>query len=247
MSLRSFFALLATAATGSCFAQGGPPMITDDPGTPPVGRFELNFAYTVTRHFGSLEVGLPLIDLAFGATPNLQLKVEAPWLLVNDGGSSARNLGPGNIGIKWRFQDETPGMPAISIFPQVEAPVSQRSVDDGLADPATGFLLPVEVQWHSGRLGFNADAGVFARSGSSPDWFAGLATSRGVGPNDEAIAEVHVEGSTGERNLDCIAQLGWRHGLSEDSTLIVAVGRSLFTQRLPMTRFNGYFGIQLRF
>jgi len=29
------------------FAQGGPPMLTDDPGTPGSGAWEINFAYVV--------------------------------------------------------------------------------------------------------------------------------------------------------------------------------------------------------
>ena len=32
-----------------CFAQGGPPMLTDDPGTPGSGAWEINFAYTEKR------------------------------------------------------------------------------------------------------------------------------------------------------------------------------------------------------
>lgn len=43
--------LLSSIAT-VCAAQGGPPMRTDDPGTPGPGNWELNFAATADRRSG---------------------------------------------------------------------------------------------------------------------------------------------------------------------------------------------------
>lgn len=48
--LIAFFVLrLPLLRTPTVFAQGGPPLITDDPGTPGNGKWEINVAFTVEK------------------------------------------------------------------------------------------------------------------------------------------------------------------------------------------------------
>jgi hypothetical protein len=61
-----FTFLWGTCICGFAHAQGGPPMITDDPGTPGDGHWEINIAAT-GRHASSFtEAELPLIDINYG-------------------------------------------------------------------------------------------------------------------------------------------------------------------------------------
>ena len=234
-------------AAVSSFGQGGPPMMTDDPGTPPVGKFELNMAWTTSRNHESFEFELPLLDLSYGATPNLQLKIEGPWLTVREAGTSSHDLGPALVGVKWRFQEEANGRPAISTFPQIETAINRRSVDLGLADPGLGLLLPVEVQWHRGRLGFNMDFGVVLRTGGQTEWFGGGAVSTEIAEGQELIAELHFEGAFADRSHEAIAQIGYRRDLSESMTLLAAFGKGVQSSGTPPTRFASYLGLQFRF
>src|SRR4051794_37439935 len=66
-------------------AQGGPPMITDDPGTPGDGHWEINVALTTERRPGERVTEMPLVDINYGIGDRLQLKYEAAWLRVDDG------------------------------------------------------------------------------------------------------------------------------------------------------------------
>ena len=61
------------------FAQAGPPMATDDPGTPGNGHWEINFAALVTRTSDGSAYELPLIDANYGVGDRVQLKLETPY------------------------------------------------------------------------------------------------------------------------------------------------------------------------
>ena len=61
--------LLAAAlfvASGPARAQGGPPLVTDDPGTPGAGKWEVNVAFTMDRTSDSGLYGAPLVDMNYG-------------------------------------------------------------------------------------------------------------------------------------------------------------------------------------
>ena len=49
---RSPFLALLLLAPLSLFAQGGPPLLTDDPGTPGRNNWEINLGYTIDRQSG---------------------------------------------------------------------------------------------------------------------------------------------------------------------------------------------------
>jgi hypothetical protein len=61
------------------FAQAGPPMVTDDPGTPGDGHIEINFAALATRTSNGSTYELPLIDANVGLGDRIQLKLETPY------------------------------------------------------------------------------------------------------------------------------------------------------------------------
>src|SRR5213592_3822156 len=111
--------LLALVA---CFAQGGPPMITDDTGTVDKGHFEINTAFTMEFGADGRLWGTPLIDFNYGTSKNTQIKVEIPYYVLHPNGQpGVQGLGNTNIGVRWRFRDgEEKGKLALSMYPQIE-------------------------------------------------------------------------------------------------------------------------------
>src|SRR5436190_8802827 len=65
-------------------AQGGPPLLTDDPGTPGNGNSELNLAFTLERFRHESLYEAPLLDFNYGVGERIQLKIELPWLLKHE-------------------------------------------------------------------------------------------------------------------------------------------------------------------
>ena len=103
-ALSTFLLLLAACTLAS--AQGGPPLLTDDPGTAEYKHWEINLAVLPEIRQDSRNFELPLADFNYGATDHTQLKFEIPLLAQwSDAGSHAE-LGDGNFGVKWRFVDQ---------------------------------------------------------------------------------------------------------------------------------------------
>ena len=137
---------VAASATG-LLAQGGPPMVTDDPGTPGPGRWELNFSSIAQRTAGETELDLPFLDLNYGVGQTGQVTWQIPWVTDRPStGPDGEGLGASLVGFKWRFCDEGDKGWQVSTFPQVTfLNPGSGSGRRGLAAEDPGLLLPVEA------------------------------------------------------------------------------------------------------
>lgn len=92
------------AAATLCAAQGGPPLLTDDPGTPGNENFEINVGFTAERHPTERIYNAPLLDIYYGLGSRIQLKYETPLMIYGlDGASTKSGWGNSLAGVKGRF------------------------------------------------------------------------------------------------------------------------------------------------
>src|SRR6201987_4543103 len=86
--------------------EAGPPFVTDDPEVPPVGGWEINIPFTLTRTPGLTQMNAPLLDMNYGL-PQLQIEFDIPMAVSSDDRKGTKaGLGDLLYGIKWRFFDE---------------------------------------------------------------------------------------------------------------------------------------------
>jgi hypothetical protein len=78
MRVRRLFPLAGLIWCRISAAQGGPPMITDDPGTPGDGHWEINLAASARHSATTSEGEVPLLDVNYGLGERIQLKYEVP-------------------------------------------------------------------------------------------------------------------------------------------------------------------------
>lgn len=237
--------VLLPAAAG--FAQGGPPMITDDTETVPKGHWEINMGFTVERGRDGRLWGLPLFDVNYGLSKHLQLKVEVPYLKLSENGTQTiRGLGNTNVGIRWRFRDEREHHKiALSIYPQFEFNNPTSSLRRGLVDKGPEFLMPLQVQTTIGKTGINGDIGYRFKRGVD-EMIYGVVLGREVNEKLEILGEIHGTGPT--RTLsdsEVVYNLGSRIGLTNHLTFITSAGRTIRRHFDP--RFIGYAGMQITF
>src|SRR5258705_13747971 len=117
----------------SSFTQGGPPMLTDDPGTPGSGAWEINFAYLEQRNRQARLRSFPHVDFNYGLGDSIQLKYETGWLFTDasEGGGAKNGLDDSLLGLKWRvLAPERRGF-AMSLCPPIQAEKSPSSVSHG--------------------------------------------------------------------------------------------------------------------
>jgi hypothetical protein len=245
--LGSVGGVLATLIISVAHAQGGPPMITDDPGTPGDGHWEINIATLAYRSTDGDSYQLPLIDLNYGWGDRIQLKYQVPWVIARNDGNSLS--GPGNslLGVKWRFYDAGPSGWQVSTYPQVEFNYpSSASPRRGLADGGTSYLLPVELQRNFEAFDINLELGRWVRPAPfTGSWVAGAVIGHETHKGLEAIAELHVEAAADSRR-EVIANFGSRWDFSDRYTLLVSAGRDISNTLSPTSTLIMYLGLQVR-
>jgi len=244
--MRRSVALLSFICCTGAFAQGGPPLLTDDPGTVEKGKWEINIAWIHRILPGRTEIELPHFDANRGISDRAHFKIEIPWVFANQNGQSISGDGGGSIGVKWRFLEAKGTRPAVSTYPQLGFSLAPRSVRLGLSEGGTSLLLPLQAQWDFPGFSINTDAGLILQANAGTGWLGGIAIGRKAGTS-EFLAELHGEGilPTGESNW--IAELGLRHDFGEPATLLFAFGRTVSASRSERLSWTSYLGIQLHY
>lgn len=249
---RFFRAMLFVCAfqTAPAWATGGPPMITDDPGTPGDGHWEINVAALSSHASGETTYQLPLIDANYGVGDRVQLKIELPWLVQGQADGAYRSdAGDGLAGVKWRFYDGGENAWQISTYPQVEFdfPGSNAS-RNGMADRGTSYLLPLEFVRGFEEFDINLEVGRWFRPAQQTDsWIAGFVLTHEVHKGLELMAELHDELAVHQPQSELIFNVGARMDLSERYTLLLSAGRDLHNNSGQTNTFLSYVGLQMHY
>lgn len=218
---------LALGAAGA-YAQGGPPMFTDDPGTPGDGQWEINLAVTVEKNGEECLLESPLLDINYGLGDRLQLKLEVPWLLLKNEGEKTKNgLGNSTLGVKWRFIDREDRGVDVSVYPQFEFNNSTSSARRGLAKNGSEFLLPLEMAGELGPLSVNGELGYAFLTSGDDELLFGLALGHEFSEGFELMGEIHGTSTAGFDESEWIFNLGARLETHQGFTLLASGGRGL--------------------
>lgn len=225
--LIAVLALFPSAA----LAQGGPPMITDDPDTPGPGYWEINVVSILEKTRLERRLEGPLADINYGVGRRIQLKFEMPWLSVRETGMPVQ-AGPGNalLGVKWRFLGQEGRRIAWSIYPQLEINTGRSMVQQGFLDEGPAFFMPTELTFQKGGFEINGEVGrTFVKNGDD-GWSFGVSTEVELRSRCELLGEVHGDRS-GTAPTELIVNAGARQQITSQVTLMVAVGRGVHGAR----------------
>ena len=110
------------AIMASC-ACAGPPFITDDPEPVELHHWEVYVSsLTLSNPFQSTGT-MPHVEVNNGAAPNLQLHIILPYFFSRPAGEpTSWGLGDTELGVKYRFVQETKTRPMVGTFPLIEVP-----------------------------------------------------------------------------------------------------------------------------
>lgn len=225
-------------------AGGGPPMMTDDPGTVARGDWEINVAFTSSFEGGGADLETPLLDINYGLSNRAHLKVEIPFIaLMAPGASTQSGVGNLSIGLKYRFLEDGKLGLALSIFPQVGLNTNNASVEKGLVEKGVEIILPVQVQKKIGDFTVGGDLGYRAVQVGAPGVFYGVLGVYSVNDRLQVMAEVHGESDLDLSERQYILNLGGRFQLNETFSLLVSAGKNIYGGN---GEFVTYVGLQTR-
>jgi hypothetical protein len=224
-------------------------MITDDPGTPGNGNWEINTAWTEQVIPGSALVELPQIDANYGFGDRIQFNYQSSWnILERSGAQSSDGLAQTQLAVKWRYYDAGDSGLQLSMYPRLSFLNPGSHADRrGATDSGTSFLAPLELVKDLGPVSLDIDAGhTFSGEAALRGWMAGVCLGRELHKGLEIDAEVHVTTSDNARASETILNFGTRIDLAKNMTLLAAVGRDMSDSLGPRTTLLTYLGLQVR-
>ena len=159
----------------SSAAFAGPPFRTDDPIPVPYGHGEIYlFSTGVIDGSGTSGLG-PAVEFNYGFLPNTQFHIILPMSF--DAPKEATlyaGYGDTEIGVKYRFAEESKYVPDIGVFPLVEAPTGNAA--KGLGNGRAQLYLPVWLQKDIGNWTIYGGGGYWFNPGpGNKNWdFSGI-------------------------------------------------------------------------
>jgi hypothetical protein len=232
---------------GACGAraQGGPPFLTNDPGTPGDGHWEINLAAAQTLTHGVDSYQLPQFDFNYGVGERVQLTYEVPYL-IDTMPDQSRHSGWSNAypGVKWRFFDQGEDGWQLSTFPQVETGAAVTAQQRGLASPGPRFLLPFEAARKLGPIDLDLEAGYYFPKQGLKERIFGLVAGHSFANGLELDAELYDDRAIDGLPRYTLLDLGGRYKLGPGIIALFMAGRSV-TGGVEAPTFNGYFGVQI--
>jgi hypothetical protein len=238
-------AALVACAAHTASAQGGPPMITDDPGTPGDGKWEINLAIAFEHRSDETSYDLPAIDLNYGVGEHIQLTLEtAPVVLSREDRGPVGGIGGTQAALKWRFLDQEKSGFDMSMFPRVIFNITQSSVRRGLAEDGTRFQIPFQIAKTFGRFHADAEFGPVGISVGRSEWLYGIIGGFDIAKPTMLMAELHGTSRMNFSDQGLTLNFGLRHEFTERRILIVSLGHEIVSPNKPLALI-GYFGVQL--
>lgn len=227
-------------------AQAGPPLLTNDPGTPGNANWEINLATMPTVARGVTTWQVPQLDLNFGVGDRIQLTYEIPYILQDVAGQPLEGgWSNGAPGIKWRFLDKGEGKLQVSVFPQVITASAPDPRNAGIAVPGPRYLLPVEATRRIGPLDVDVEVGYYIPGKGPRERIIGLAAGRPVGEQLEIDGEIYDDHAFGTAQHTTTLDIGGRYKLSSSFIALFMVGRSVTGFASGRPEVLGYLGIQV--
>ncbi len=228
-------------------ASAGPPLLTDDTGTPGDKKWEINIAYTLDKRHTEATHETPIIDLNYGVGDNIQLKYEVPWVVFHENGVGTESgLGNSVVGVKWRFLDEKRDGVAMSVYPQFEFNNPTTSADRGIVKEGTILRLPVQVSKKLGPVWTNAEVGYALHQHNPDEWFYGLIVQHDILENLSLMGEIHGDSTKDFKRNEIVFNIGTQWDFSKKYGLLASVGRSFRSGASGDLNLRLYLGLQIR-
>ena len=237
--------MLATALFPRCVL-AGPPVITDDTGTPGDKKWEINVGFSVDKRPNENRYETPALDINYGIGEHIQLNYSVSWIVLDSKDEGSKNgLGNSEVAVKWRFLDEDRHGIAMSVYPRLIVNNPTSSADRGLADKGTVIRLPLQMEKKVGKININMEGGHDFRQRGGDEWIYGLVLKYAEVKGLEALAEVSGTANNSFKRHETVFNLGFRCDLGENCTLLASAGRS-FHSAPDQPNLLLYAGLQFR-
>ena len=163
---------------GVCFLRfslyAGPPFHTDDPEPVELHHWEFYCASQMTGSQDGISGSAPHFEINYGIFPEMQIHIIFPLAFSHPRtGNSAYGPGDVELGLKYRFVNETSSVPQVGVFPLLEIPTG--NAEKGLGSGNAQVFIPLWLQKSWGQWTTYGGGGCLVTITPDPlnSWFVG--------------------------------------------------------------------------
>jgi hypothetical protein len=223
----------------------GPPFLTDDPEPLLRRHCEFYIAPQILNAVNQLSLLLPGVEFNEGLTDDVMAHIIVPFILTKqDSQQGMFSLGDVELGLKYRFIEESNLFPQIGIFPHLEIPTGDSS--KGAGSGAAQVFIPIWVQKSFGPWTTYGGGGLWHQfsPGIRDFWFFGWEIQRDLSEKLTLGTEFFATtGSFESVRAETGFNVGGSYDFSDAHHLLFSIGREF---RGPNT-FLMYLAYQLTF
>jgi hypothetical protein len=233
------FVVICILLNNNLHAQGGgPPMLTDDPGTVELHKWEINTSFN-TQITNETQLAIPYLDINYGLLKNLQLKIEDPYLInIDQNKQASGKVGDPLIGVKYNFINEDKHFLSASIYPQATVTGDQK-----------GFLIPLLLAKTIDRFVIGEEIGYSYVEKDSNNLLLGTLLSYKISTKLEIMGEYFMQRSyTPSITTQGYMNYGCRYTINQKFTFLGSFGTQVLTPvNTQRQYFFSYIGVQSDF
>jgi hypothetical protein len=234
------YAVLTSSFALEAFA--GPPFKTDDP--QPVDYLHWEFYVASEQQFERHETNAtcPHFELNYGVAPDVQLHLVAPLGYVHTVEGTHYGYSDTELGVKYRFVEETETVPQVGVFPLIDLPTGNQG--EQLGSGKVQAYVPAWVQKSWGKLTTYAGGGFWYNPGvGQKNWsFAGWEVQYDFSEVVTLGGELYYQtANTQESQSSGGFDFGGFINLNENDHILFSLGRSVS----GAATITGYIGFQL--
>lgn len=222
------FLALAPGAVGA-----GPPFMTDDPAPVDYKHSEFYVFSTYDKARDGKDTTAPAFEYNYGAFPETQLHIVVPFVKsAPNNATSEFGIGDVEIGVKYRFVQETDTMPQIALFPMAELPTG--NFNKGLGNGKTWWRLPIWIQKAWGDwTSYGGGGYVINHADGQKDYaFGGWLLQKDFGEKWTLGGEVFARGKdTIDGQATTTVNFGGLYKFTPDFNLLFSAGRDVGGER----------------
>lgn len=212
---------------GSAFA--GPPFLTDDPEPVEHRHSEFYVFSTYDKTKEGKDTAVPAFEYNYGVIPDTQLHIVIPFVRSSpNDASSEYGLGDIEIGVKYRFIQETETIPQVGIFPMAE--LATGDDNKGLGNGKTWWRLPVWIQksWGDWKTYGGAGYVINHAAGQKNYPFAGWLIQKDLGETLTLGGEIFGRSKdTEDGKSTTLLNFGGYYKFTPDFNLLFSAGHSV--------------------
>lgn len=230
--------ILIIANFGLSFA--GPPFYTDDPETVKFKHWEYYISSINNFQPGIWSGTSPHFEVNYGLVPDVQVHLLLPMnYLYSRHQGSAFGFADTEVGVKYRFVQETENFPQIGTFPILEIPTIKNSE---FSDGKTKIFLPLWAQKTWGKITTYGGVGYWINPGTNnKNWiFTGWEIGYNISPVITLGGELYYHtASTDSSKPGTGFNLGGSVNPTEKFHIIFSFGHSFANENT----FTSYLGL----